>query len=330
MQLMSILALHSVMTINTWEQSTLMSVSWSCSTPDLLQDNLVCLLKTTTDLFHSGYCGNLPNAKASLAAGTDCNMTCSANSTQYCGGSNRLSLYTRSVESKAPGPNIGASTLISSSQSPSSTGPSSHNTITVTISISKPPATSSLSMNLTGAPHLSTLNHANTSISTPSTGTNTSKVSSTRSHSESTTHGSNRSVLTTTRTSIISLTGSTKLTHIQTSPLNSQYCQTTDCTSSLPCCNSANTPTNSTADARATQYSSDTHSSAGEIAGIAVGTIALVALLLAGVYFLKKHRAKRPGAQDQNSEWWEQEVGGGHSSALSGGLAGGIRVVRGN
>lgn len=185
-------------------------------------------------------------------------------------------------------------------------------------------------MNLTGTPNLSTLKHSNTSISAPFTDRNTSEAYSTRSHSESTTHGSNRSVLTTTRTSIISITGSAKLTHTQTPPLNSQYCQTTDYSSSLPYCNPANTSTNSSADARATQYSSSTHSNAGEIAGITVGTIFLVALLVAGLYFLKKFRAKRHVAQDQNSEWWEQEVGGGHSSALSGGLAGGIRVVRDN
>lgn len=257
-------------------------------------------------------------------------MICSANSTQYCGGSNRLSLYTRSVESRAPGPSIGASTLSSSSRSPTSTGLFSHNTNPVTTSISKPSATSSLSMNFTGAPHLSTLKHSNTSISAPLTDKNTSGAASTRSHSESTTHGSNRSVLTTTRTSIISITGSAKPTHTQKSPLDSQYCQTTDYSSSLPYCNPANTSTNSSADARATEYSSSTNSNAGEIAGMTVGTISLVALLLAGVYFLKKYRAKRQVAQDQNYEWWEQEVDGGHSSALSGGLAGGIRVVRGN
>jgi hypothetical protein len=39
------------------------------------------------------YCDNTLAAAAALQADTDCNMACSANSTEACGGPNRLSVY---------------------------------------------------------------------------------------------------------------------------------------------------------------------------------------------------------------------------------------------
>lgn len=112
-----------------------------------------------------GYCGNWPNMKASVAAGSDCNMTCTANSVQYCGGKDRLSLYTRSGEGNEYGPSTTSTISSSSSQSLTSIVSTSYVTIIATTSILPPSATITSSTSVSTYSSLPTVS----STSNPST-----------------------------------------------------------------------------------------------------------------------------------------------------------------
>ena len=77
------------------------------------------------------YCGNTIGAGSALVAGstpdiTQCNMACSGNGAEYCGGPNRLNMYasnsTRSSSTSAPASSQGSSSATSAT--PTSTGPS--------------------------------------------------------------------------------------------------------------------------------------------------------------------------------------------------------------
>lgn len=70
------------------------------------------------------YCGNTINAGATLQPGDDvddtgCNMVCSGNSTEYCGGPNRLNMYSRDGKPPPPPP-----TTTDTGDVPEPTGPS--------------------------------------------------------------------------------------------------------------------------------------------------------------------------------------------------------------
>ncbi|KAI4287646.1 MAG: hypothetical protein L6R35_003099 [Caloplaca aegaea] len=70
------------------------------------------------------FCGNLIGNNAAKVAETDCRMTCSGNSTQYCGGANRLTVYGKSgssSSSSSTGSSIATGTA-SSAATTSSTG----------------------------------------------------------------------------------------------------------------------------------------------------------------------------------------------------------------
>ena len=63
------------------------------------------------------YCGNNINAGSALVAGntpdvTQCDMTCSGDSTEYCGGPNRLNMYQKAISSSAASASSGASTAV--------------------------------------------------------------------------------------------------------------------------------------------------------------------------------------------------------------------------
>lgn len=68
---------------------------------------------------------------------------------------------------------------------------------------------------------------------------------------------------------------------------------------------------------------------AGRSAGIAIGTIAGLFLVAAILYLIVRvRRTKKETAGGRgDSEWWDHEIDKAGSS--SGGLAGGIRVIRG-
>lgn len=76
------------------------------------------------------FCGDMIGNRAAKAPETDCRLTCSGNSTQYCGGGNRLTVYGRgkissssSSSSSGGSPtSTGSSTSTSTSASTSSTG----------------------------------------------------------------------------------------------------------------------------------------------------------------------------------------------------------------
>lgn len=60
------------------------------------------------------YCGNIINADASMQDQTDCDMGCSANATEACGGPNRLSTYyANKAGPKGPYTNPGPSPWVS-------------------------------------------------------------------------------------------------------------------------------------------------------------------------------------------------------------------------
>ena len=121
--------------------------------PDPIPGNTVtvesCAVACTKYAFfgveYSGecYCGNTIGAGSSLVAGstpaiTQCNMPCAANSTEYCGGPNRLNMYasnsTQSTSTSTPASSSSSSgtttngttssiTLLTTSATPSPTGP---------------------------------------------------------------------------------------------------------------------------------------------------------------------------------------------------------------
>ncbi|KAK2823875.1 hypothetical protein FQN49_007533 [Arthroderma sp. PD_2] len=49
-----------------------------------------------TEYFSECYCGANLSPESTMQAESDCSMFCSGNSTQYCGGSNRINIYTKS------------------------------------------------------------------------------------------------------------------------------------------------------------------------------------------------------------------------------------------
>ncbi|KAL8708971.1 MAG: hypothetical protein Q9220_006179 [cf. Caloplaca sp. 1 TL-2023] len=109
------------------------------------------------------YCGNTINAGSALVAGnspaaTQCNMLCNANSTEYCGGPNRLNMYKKSAAA-ATSSSATASSSTSSTTSTSMSG-------TVTSSATTTSATSS-----------STTSQSN-SVSTTATTSSTSSQTS--------------------------------------------------------------------------------------------------------------------------------------------------------
>ncbi|KUJ09774.1 WSC-domain-containing protein [Mollisia scopiformis] len=79
------------------------------------------------------YCGNSINAGSVPAAPTDCNFPCAGDSTELCGGSNRLNMYnygtvTSSTQLSSTSSTLSSSSLLSSITSTSSLGVSSTST----------------------------------------------------------------------------------------------------------------------------------------------------------------------------------------------------------
>ncbi|KAL8989440.1 MAG: hypothetical protein Q9177_001676 [Variospora cf. flavescens] len=66
------------------------------------------------------FCGNLIGNNAAKVAETDCTMTCSGNSTQYCGGANRLTVYGKSGSSSSSS-SMGSSIATGTSSSAATT-----------------------------------------------------------------------------------------------------------------------------------------------------------------------------------------------------------------
>jgi WSC domain len=133
------------------------------------------------------YCDDNLNQLQSNQSITDCSMVCPANSTEYCGAGNRLSLYKL--------------TQVSSSSSTSMTSTTSTSTSTTSSSTSTTASTTTSSISST-----STLT-STTSTSTSTTTSTTSTTSSTSSTSSSTTTSS-----TITPTSISTTSSSTSST----------------------------------------------------------------------------------------------------------------------
>ncbi|KAL8924101.1 MAG: hypothetical protein Q9208_004238 [Pyrenodesmia sp. 3 TL-2023] len=80
------------------------------------------------------FCGNTITNNAARAAEGDCSMTCSGNSTQFCGGANRLTVYGKNANTISSSSTSGTGTATSSSRT--ATGTSSSGTATGTSSTS--------------------------------------------------------------------------------------------------------------------------------------------------------------------------------------------------
>lgn len=286
---------------------------------------------TFSDIISSGYCGNWPNTKANLTTETDCNMTCNANTTQYCGGNNRLSLYTRSVDDNTPKPSIiPHTTHISTSQPMMSVWPTSHITVIVTTNLSSSGMINASSTSVPGAPSISsTTRFAKASLSASATNKNSSEIYSPETGSALTTPGS-VSTRSTALASLVSTAGSAKMTSTQISSMISKCCQETYHPS--PQLSDPLSTSISPAGLTDTSSSAGRTPSAGRAAGIAVGTLALLGLLVGVAYSIVRARRKPTGqtSDDQDSEWWEQQTDQAESSAPNGGLTGGIRLIRDN
>lgn len=267
-------------------------------------------------------------------------MTCIANSTQYCGGNDRLSLYTWSVEDNGqePSTTVIATTQSSSSQFITSVPSMTYVWINATTIIIHPSATnvssttsvlesSSLSTASTICSHWTT-KAVTRSSNAMTTTKRSSEGSSPRTTSALTTHGSTHTKPTT-LTRSISSAGSANLTSSQMTSMVSKCCIATDSSSKIPNSDPAMASASKTGSA-GNPIPSDTPSRVGQDAGIAIGTIASVGLLAAAVYLISRYikNIRGQAGDKDDSAWWEHEADQARSSAMSGGLTGGIRLIR--
>lgn len=177
------------------------------------------------------FCSNFISSGSNLVAGstpadTGCNMLCAANSTQYCGGPNRLNLYMSNQAQSASSASSSASTqsstpsassLLSPLSTTGATGISSSLNTTVTSSTSGSSSPSSSSILATSTTSISTSSQTPTSTTSSSTASSSlvsssSALSSSLSPSSSSTLTTASSISSTTSLPVSSVSASANAT----------------------------------------------------------------------------------------------------------------------
>lgn len=142
------------------------------------------------------YCGNNINVGSALVPGdtpdvTQCNMKCNGNSTELCGGPNRLNMYKKAASTSTSGTASQTSAVAQNSSSTSatssgipssgttSTGTSSSSTSAMSSSVSSTGSISSTSASSSQSSPSSTVSSSSSSSTSASTTSGTSAVSST-------------------------------------------------------------------------------------------------------------------------------------------------------
>lgn len=181
-----------------------------------------------TEYSQECYCGNTIMTGSALVAGTTvaatgCNMVCAANSTEYCGGGNRLNMYQKATANK-PNVLVGSQNSTTTTQSTASSGFStalSTNTTTTVQSTASSGLSTALSTNSTtsvssttsksvgASTGLPTSTSTNSTTSTIPSSTTTSKSSTITSTSTNSTSSISSTITTTSATSTNSTTSST-------------------------------------------------------------------------------------------------------------------------
>lgn len=205
------------------------------------------------------YCGNDISQLVSLSS-SSCQYTCAGWSSQYCGGSNALSLYSTALPAVSSG-NTTASSALTSSQAvtTSSTASSSSSTISVTSSSSST-VSSSLSTSSSSASSSSTTSSSSSTISSISAYTSSSSYSattfSTSSSSDSVASTSSASTTYYSNSSSMASTSSTSVTSLSTSTLTSASLTTTPQPGGLDVVSSSTTSSSSTSSTSSTSPTS--------------------------------------------------------------------------
>ncbi|MCJ1408115.1 hypothetical protein MMC19_002188, partial [Ptychographa xylographoides] len=201
------------------------------------------------------YCGNIINAGSVLATGTTpsangCNMLCSGNSTEYCGGRNRLNMYNQIVSS---------STTSSSVVTVSTTTTPTTSTVTTT-SATSTTATTTVTTGTTSGSSTSTTSSTSTlPLSTTTTTTSLSSPTSSSTISSSSSSASSSPSLSTTST--IAVTSTTLTTVTTTSPSTTTTSTSTTTTSVPTVAPTTSTSTSSTVSSTTSSTSSTTTTS---------------------------------------------------------------------
>lgn len=270
-------------------------------------------------------------------------MTCSANEAQYCGGSDRLSLYVRSVEEIERGPITIPNTSSSSSQAFASTAWTTYTIVTVTTSLVVSPfATNASLASLARSSVSPTTATTSSPLSTRPLALSMSGLSTPKLSLGASPAGNGWNLTTsrfyntksTTQANVVSLVGSANLTSLETLPSQTECCQTANWGTSFTVASSFPNTIGTLSSATGlwdTSHFVGTNSSAGKAAGIAIGTTALVGLLAGIGYLITRARRKQKehASDGEGSEWWEeQETGKSRPSTLSRGLRGGIKLMR--
>ncbi|KAL3608668.1 hypothetical protein FPOAC2_03674 [Fusarium poae] len=168
------------------------------------------------------YCGNSFTDGSVPAPIADCSMLCNGNSSEYCGGPNRLNVYQLNAA-------YSASLPTSSSTSSSSSSTSSTSTWTLTSSTS---TSSSSSASSTGSTSSSSLTSSSTSLST-STSSSTSAFSSTTTSSTSTSSTSSSASMSSTSSSSSTTSSTTSSITLNSGATTSSTTTSSTSTSSL-------------------------------------------------------------------------------------------------
>ncbi|KAK9426512.1 putative WSC domain-containing protein [Seiridium unicorne] len=128
------------------------------------------------------YCGNTLDAQSTKAADGDCNMVCAGNKYEYCGGSNRMELYSLEASSAPTSALVTAvsstSSAATSSKLSTSTSTSSQTSTTVASASSTHSGTSQTSNSLatSSTPSSSTI-HSSTGSSVQTLGSSSTSIS---------------------------------------------------------------------------------------------------------------------------------------------------------
>ncbi|KAK6720769.1 hypothetical protein SNK05_003865 [Fusarium graminearum] len=216
------------------------------------------------------YCGNTFSDGSVPAPIADCGMLCNGNSSEYCGGPNRLNVYQVNSAYSASLP-TSSSTSSSSSSTSSSTSSSSSTSLSTSTSTST--STSSTSSSISTSSTSSSTSTTSTSTSSTTTSSST-KTSSTTTSSTSSSSSTSTSTSLSTSSSSSSLTGnvagganaaststSTSTTKTSTSTTSSSLTSSSISSSSSTTSQSTTSTTSSTSTTSTSTTSSSTSSS---------------------------------------------------------------------
>lgn len=175
------------------------------------------------------YCDNGLQNGATKAALGDCNMSCSGNSQQLCGGPNRLLLYSQGAAATSTATTATTSTATTSATDASSTATATTSTATTDASSTATTSTATTATDAsftatTTATTTTSTSTANTSTSTASTSTATMSTATTSTPTTSTlTSAASTSTATTSTATAPTSSTSTATTSTASPPLSSNY-----------------------------------------------------------------------------------------------------------